>query len=239
MKNLIKAFVFGGIAISFFSCTEKKDANNSGEKGVFTSMVNRLNKNQKEKLKAEDYMKWLESDDNGIKINKKIGELTFTSLYKPYEYLSLKELKSTKIDKKALEEKIQEYSGMQYFTFRISAEGQSQELLKLNVSTENEYASRIEYFSFNMQKDLKLIDGTDTLDCSLFHFERVYGLAPYATFVLGFPLTKEEQHTDLLNKETAYKDKTLFYADQVFGSGSVYMTTKAESLNSLPELITN
>jgi hypothetical protein len=79
-----------------------------------------------------------------------------------------------------------------------------------------------------MQKDFKLIDGADTLDCVLYHFERVYGLAPYATMVLGFPLSK--------TRTSDYKNKTIGYMDKLFGAGNVYMTVEEEDLNNMPSL---
>ena len=190
------------------------------------------------KLGATEYMNWIENVDNGIKVEKKMGEFTFTAMYKPLEYLALIELKKDNISKKELEKYNAEYSDLQYFTFRISAENQKEELLKVGLKSENDYYSRIEYFSFKMQNDLKLIDGKDTLDCALFHFERVYGLAPYATFVIGFPLTKEEG-TNTSTKKNVFKNKTILYDEKVFQLGKIYMTIKEDNLNRIPELITH
>lgn len=214
----------------------------------FCSTVSKENKNMEamsagsesingsSKFLASDYLGWIENENNGMRVEKKIGDFTFSALYKPALYLAIKELKENSINKKNVEQKIEEYKGLQYFTFRIAAENQQQELLKVGITSPEDYYSRIEYFSFNMQKDFKLIDGKDTLPCVLFHFERVYGLAPNATFVLGFPLTKEEQTDD---KKIICPDKTIGFNDQVFGSGNIYMTIKSENLNRIPEIILN
>lgn len=215
----------------FSSCSEKdsvKYANLflSKDEGTRSSL----------KLDAKEYMQWMEDLNNGIKVEKKIGDFTYTAMYKPYEYLALLGLKKDSIKKKELVQKISEYSDFQYFTFRISAENQEEELLKVGLKSKEDYYTRIEYFSFKMQNDLKLIDGKDTLNCALFHFERIYGLAPYATFIIGFPLSKEENE-----KKTGkyiFKNKTILFVDNVFGSGNVYMTIKEENLNRIPELIT-
>ena len=135
------------------------------------------------------------------------------------------DIKKDTIKTVELKNKIEEYKGLQYFTFRISTESRT-ELLKKNLTETNDYYGRIQYFSFDMQKDLKLIDGKDTLDCVLFHFERVYGIAPYATFVLGFPNSKQ------------INDKTLFYDEKVFGAGRIYLTIRSKNIKRLPEVIT-
>jgi hypothetical protein len=212
--------------------------NESAAKANFSITDNNSKEIKPLKLKVLDYMTWIENKQNGLKVEKKIGDFTYTALYKPYEYLALMELKKENVDKKELYKKMAEYDGLQYYTFRITAENQQQELLKVGISSDADYYSRIEYCSFKMQNDFKLMEGKDTLDCVLFHFERVYGLAPYATFVLGFPLRKNGQN----NNTTITKsndDKTILYADKIFGSGNIYMTITKEDLNNLPELITN
>jgi hypothetical protein len=185
-----------------------------------------------EKVGVDAYMNWVENERNGLKVQKKIGDMTFSALYKPYEYLAIMELKRNGLTAENLQKKIKEYDGMQYVTYKIAAENQQQELLKVGISNDKEYYARLEYISFEMQKDFKLIDGKDTLDCLLYHFERVYGLAPYATVVLGFPATKDKQSAEKRFKN----DKTIGYTDKLFGTGNVYMTIKEEDLNRLPEL---
>lgn len=179
-----------------------------------------------EKLAPMEYAAWVEDKNNGLKVEKTIEEFTYTLQYKPTEYVALMELKKDSVRSLELNKKMEEYDGLQYYTFRISTDSRM-ELLKKNLKEGNDYYGRIQYFSFDMQKDLKLIDGKDTLDCVLFHFERVYGLAPYATFVLGFPLTE------------GTNNKTLFYDEQIFGAGKIYLTVQSKNCKKLPSVITS
>jgi hypothetical protein len=183
-----------------------------------------------------EYMFWIEDKDNGVRVEKTIGKINFSAQYKPYEYMAIMELKNAALTEEKIKETAAAYEGLQYFTFKITATDEQKELLKVGVQSEQEYFSRLEYFSFEMQKDFRLIEGKDTLPCGLYHFERVYGLAPYATVVLGFPLKKEEQDSE---GKKNYEDKTLGYTDKVFGTGNVYMTIKGENLNQMPELVIN
>lgn len=183
------------------------------------------------------YKSYVESSDNGLRLDKKIGGFTFSAMYKPHDYLALLDLEKDSINKQAVLNKMEEYEGMQYFTYRITADNKNEELLQVDLGTEEEYYTRIEYFSFNMQKDIKLLDGKDTLDCALFHFERVYGLAPYASFVLGFPYTKKEELAQKKGKPYLSNNKTITYNDRVFGSGIVNITIRKEDINNIPQLI--
>lgn len=184
-------------------------------------------------MPAPDYTSWVENKSNGLKVEKRIGDITYSALYKPCAYVAMMDIGKKELTAERLKEKVKEYEGMQYFTFKITAPDQGQELLKWKIQSDQEYYSRLEYFSFNMQKDFKLIDGKDTLDCAMYHFERVYGLEPSATFVLAFPLLTQEQAG---SGKRSYTDKTIGYTDQVFGGGNIYMTIRGEDLNRLPEI---
>jgi hypothetical protein len=230
MKRDLKIVVCIIALFCFYSCSQKKAG--TADEHQQASLLETVTGSAPSSLPVNDYMHWVENKNNGLLIEKNIGEITFSALYKPYPYLATMELRNDSINEKKIKEKIKEYEGLQYFTFKIAANDQQRELLKVNMRSEGDYYSRLEYFSFEMQHDFKLIEGKDTLDCALYHFERVYGLAPYATMVLGFPLTKA-------GEQKQYQNKTISYTDKIFGAGKVNMTFKGENLNRLPELVVN
>lgn len=229
-KYNIAAVIACFVGSCFFSCEQEK---NSQKKQA--SMSEDLSEEMQVSssfLPVDDYMRWVENKDNGLQVEKKIGEVTFSALYKPYEYLAIMETGKENLTSAKLKERIHAYEGLQYFTFKIEANNTQKELLKTGIHSEQDYYSRLEYFSFEMQKDFKLIEGTDTLDCVLYHFERIYGLAPVATVVLGFPLTKGDLQESKINK-------TIGYTDRVFGAGNVYMTIRKENLDQIPQVKLN
>jgi hypothetical protein len=178
-----------------------------------------------EKLCPVGYVEWIEDKTNGIKIEKTIEGFTYSVMYKPVEYVALLDLKKASVAKQELQNKIEEYNGLQYYTFKITTPDEG-ELLKKKLTNTNDYYSRIQYYSFEMQKDLKLIEGTDTLDCVLFHFERTYGVSPDITFVVGFPLTENKF------------DKTLLYDEKIFGAGKIFLTVQSKNYKKIPLVIT-
>ena len=168
MKSL-KQLVFFTAFVFLWSCSPDKVTVDGEQAPTSNSGVPEKN-SPVQKLEPLQYMSWVENKENGLKVEKKIGEITFTLQYKPLEYVALLDLHKEQLNKQELEKKMDEYSSLQYFTFQISADTQ-QELLKKDVKGADDYANRINYFSFEMQKDLKLIENTDTLNCELFHFE--------------------------------------------------------------------
>lgn len=177
----------------------------------------------KESLATADYIAWVENPENGCFVTKEISGLVFSLQYKPLEYeVMLQEKSQLGLAEMKLE--TDSLSDMQYYTFRIgSADGS--DVGRYNVQNDNEYYARLEYFALQMQNDLVLIDGQDTLPCRMFHFERTYGIDPRATFVLAFDANG---HTP--------ESKTLLYSDRAFETGPVLLTIESSDLAQIPEL---
>jgi len=177
------------------------------------------------KLNAVDYKNWVEDPFNGMFKTKKIGNLRYDVFYKTADYLAIKEIGEDSLTAQEINKRKTQYNDMEYFTFKIQSLTDQQELLRVGIKSEDEYYARLEYFSYKMQNDFKLIRGIDTLDCALYHYERVYGLANHASVVLGFP------------KPTKAKGNIyLIYNDKVFNNGNVILSFKEEILNNIPKI---
>jgi hypothetical protein len=186
------------------------------------------------KLSIDKYTEWYEQEDHGLLVTKKIGAYNYAAAYKPYEY----EVIRGNSNRDSVNRDLKLTPGLQYFTFRISKENYNDELLKADISDVAEYGRRIEYFSFHVQNDIKLYDGNDTLDCAMVHYERTYGVAPFLTLVVSFPLTEREKDAYRQKKYPAYNTKTISFDDVVFGNGKINLTIDAESLNEMPAIET-
>jgi hypothetical protein len=181
-----------------------------------------------DELTPVDYVAWIRDAKNGLLQEKKMEELVFSAQYKPYAYVTCMEEKKKEIQGAVLKEKISELEGMQYIDFKIALTDGQGELLKHQVSGPGEYNARINYFAFGMQHDISLVDGTDTIPCSLFHFERAYDVTPYSTFLLGFNKGA---------KKGVY-DKTLIFQDKTFHKGTIKLSFRREDLLNTPKLKT-
>lgn len=212
------------IYLLLLSTACKKSAQTNDEKSSFLNTL--FNTGQgTEILSPDDYIEWCEDETNELKKTKEIGDFKFAAFMTPIDYLALKELKKGEAaDPEKITAGKKEYGDLTYFSFRIENIKQQDELLKIGLSADNDYYGRLEYYSFKMQQDFKVITGSDTVECGLYHFERVYGLAPYATFVVGFPVK---------NKNEGMK---LWYHDKIFNNGIIILDFNKESLTHLPKL---
>jgi hypothetical protein len=217
-----------GIFLSSCKGGDNSAAGNSESNVPFLKTGLFSNSSAPERLQPVEYVSWIENPENGMKQEKVIGDLSFTVQYKPLEFIALKTLGPSAANEKTVQEARKEYEGMQYYTLTINNNAGVSDLLKYEVSDMQEYQQRVSYFSFDMQRDLLLVEGEDSLRCRLFHYERVYGLAPYATFLLGFDLPAK--------KSQEVRDKLLVYRERVFETGMLKFRIKAENLNNVPEL---
>jgi len=181
----------------------------------------------KAELAPVEYVNWCQDKENSLKKSKELGDITFSLQYKPAELMACIEEESTEIDTDTLSKKVREFDELEYYDFKIEITSGQGELLKYDIGSAQEYNQRVNYFAFQMQHDLKLLDGSDTLDCKLFHFERAYDVAPYATFLLAFPKGKGIDG-----------EKTFFYQDKVFNKGIIKFTYQKSDFKNLPKLKT-
>jgi len=179
-------------------------------------------------LEPIEYMSWIQDTEHGLKKEKVIDDITFSAQYKPLAYIACMEERKNAIQESVLKEKEEELKGMQYYDLKISLSGEQTELLKYKLQSGQEYQDRVNYFAFKMQKDISLVEGSDTVPCALYHFERAYDVAPYAKFLLGFPLTNKKDR----------KEKTLVFHDEIFKKGIIKLSFSPQQLINVPKLKT-
>lgn len=183
-----------------------------------------------EKMNATEYIEWFEGGDHGLIAEKEIAGYKYSALYKPAAYEILKMYP----DPHARSAELKVLPELQYYTLRIEKKDFSNELLKDGVRDEVQYGQRVAYFSYQVQQDIQLYDGEDTLSCAMSHYERTYGVSPGLTLLLAFPVKANER-----TNTPVYQSKTIAFNDQVFGNGKVLLTIGADKLNRMPELALN
>ncbi len=214
-----------------FSCSSDKEVANKNVLLDSVNIASGMSIREAPELHPDSYIEWFEEGDHGLIVEKTINDFTYSVLYKPNEYELLKEQNSSKA---ISQEQLSEDPELQYYTLRISKKDYNNELLKYGVSGLEEYSERVAYYSFNVQKDVTLFDGADTLDCVLSHYERTYGIAPYIDLLFSFPVKKSEK-----NVHASYTSKTISFDDKVFGNGRINLTIEASDLNKIPTVKIN
>ena len=174
-----------------------------------------------------EYVYWIESGENGLHPSKTIAGYTFDLQFKPSEYVVIREYLSEPANAAELLKQTDSISDMQYFTLRISKEG-DQDLLSDDVDSKEEFSSRLVYFTGVMQQDISLIENGDTLPCCLFHFERTFSVDPRSTFLLGFPLSG--------SKNPDGNGKVFLYNDRELGTGPIMLSIEQKNIENIPSL---
>lgn len=141
-------------------------------------------------LDKESYVKWVRDYDHGLHVKEAHHDFLFDVQYTPTEYVWLQRTQEPTAARYAQEKK--DIEGLQYYTLTIGVDGQDADFIEYGVADVQEKQRKLYYFSYLFQDDIKLEEGSTTLPCVLFHFEKIADLRPTRTFVLGF----ENPHPD-------------------------------------------
>lgn len=179
----------------------------------------------KKVFNADDYVKYMETKASGMRKEKNIGTINIAVQYKTPQYIAIKERRMTDAD--SINNITAKLEGMQYYTIRYNLEGMQGDIMKYDLHSEQEYFERLNYMSYGLQNDIKVVEGKDTLSCVLFNHARNYGISPVTEIVAGF----EENKKVGISKE--------FIIDEhAFGLGTLKFTFDKSDLADLPELKT-
>ncbi len=180
----------------------------------------------KDNMTVQEFLTWCSDKNNKLNKSKDIADLRFNLSYFPAPSMAFLELRTESYDFPKFQEACNHYSDMTYFNFRLEIIDGTGELLKYKLQSPAQYDGRVKYMSFEMQKDIYLVQGKDTLLPGLFHFERVFEVAPYSTVMLAFDNKK-------FNKNEEF---TVIYNDKLFEKGFVKFNYKNKQLINLPNI---
>jgi hypothetical protein len=179
----------------------------------------------KSELTPKAYVEWIRQPSNGLVTEKQVGDYKFSLQYKPIEYMALQESKGDNLGKGDFEKVKKTYDGVEYYDLKISVKGSDKDMLMHGVQNTNEYFTRAHYMSFQMQKQLSMIAGKDTLPCTIFHFERNYNASPDSHCSLGFDVPKENE-----------ANRKIIYNDEILGLNQVEIELNGKSFSKIPQL---
>lgn len=177
-------------------------------------------------LTPEQYQIWVKKSENKLVRIKEINGFRFTTKFKPNELLILQspELLNSQ---SSIDSVMEIQRGVVNFVMDIGSIDGQQSLLRANIVSEEDYYQRLFYYTNEVQKDLYLVEGQDTLPCAFYHFEQTYNLSPVNSLIMEFQ-RKEAS--------SAYKDLHLIYDDRVLNTGIMKFQFEKSFLNNLPQL---
>jgi hypothetical protein len=198
--------------------------------GLFFCLIPMMSCSPKKELGLDEYAMWIENTDNGLSIKKEIADFEFRLIYKPIDYVIAYEYKKGGLQKDSIVKRKEHLKNYQYYTLKIKSTTDN-ELMRAGIQSDNEYYERLEYFTSNMQDDMVLVDGKDTLPCVLYHFERNYGVSPYNTMVMAFE--------DKVKQNEKTNDKLFIYDDKILGTGKIAIKINGTDIDNSPALKLN
>lgn len=219
--NKLKFIATFVLATVIYSCSDNAMEQEEERKSEHLSLSN-----TKTELPLEQLVKWVGEKENDLSKTKDISEMTYHLSYMPKECMAYMELQNKSYSKEELQKALGYYNAMTYFNFRIELKEGQGELLKHDLNSPQQYNDRINYVSFEMQKDIFLVQGKDTLFPGLYHFERTFDVAPFTTVMLAFDNEKFNPSDEF----------TVVYNDKLFNKGFIKYNYKPKQLIDLPNL---
>lgn len=192
----------------FVSCSEEKsDQMNSC---VVIDSAESYSNSIEDQEDFEEYSTWLKSEESNHFCTKSINEFNYVALLEPSFYSYVKNEGIDKVGKFHAED----FSNQTRIEYSISVPGLNGELIKYLIQGREDYNERIQYYSFNVSKDMFLVVEGDTVGCGMSVWEREFNSNPSIKLQLLFPLSHEELRG---------KSVQLVYYDRVFDNGLVKM----------------
>lgn len=174
-------------------------------------------------LSPSEYLKWAKSEDNELTVTKEEGGFNYSLQYRPLDLILLQEL-GPNATQEEWDKLATEFEGMEYYTLKIEVPGLQQEVLKVGADSETDYQKRIHYCNSGFQDDIIRITDSDTSKCKLYHFDRMYQVAPYITFSLGFEKMEDRG------------DRTIRIHDRLFSGLILNFHFDSQTFSNQPKL---
>ena len=201
-------------------------AQTNGEK--FTDRLHDYFYKTKLKLKPSDYVEWFSDPMHQFVQEEKYHDMRYKVLYKPKEYVICMEERTNDLSSTCMKNKLLAMQGFEYFDLQISLLDSSKNIWNHQSKDSVECDKQLNYFSFDMEKDIYLVSKQDTFSCQMFHFERSNGLTPYYQFLMGFAISSSQAQTGM----------ELIIRMHSWQKGYLYFTFDKSIFVKKPELLT-
>lgn len=183
----------------------------------------------------EDYVKWLNDEDNGLVMNKKVDGITIRLKYIPSDYLAYQDLSGEKsVKKEAIDSIISGYQKSLTFLMTIGVDGKIKkgDVMYQDVTNYEEYKQKLYAMNFEVEQLTTLTLNNKKYKPVLSSLENVYGLTESRNITLVFVPESE-------NEQTFYTSEKLqlSYDDEIFNTGMNHFTFNREDIKNAPTFI--
>lgn len=152
---------------------------------------------QPRKLDPASYVQWVMNPLNGLQAKVTEGKYNFLVNYLPGEFMIIKEARGKKLGKKEFEKKKDELKNTEHYSLLIDLNNGRKNVVQSLVDyTKTPADDMVKYLAYDLQHDIKLFDGVDTLKCRFMHLEETYEVTSYARFLVVFDVPERKEKND-------------------------------------------
>lgn len=167
---------------------------------------------------------WVHDASNGLHVTREMGGLQLEVQHRPLDYIIAMENKGQPVSAAEASRRKAELEGMEYYNLSLELISSGEDIARSGTSSATDYQQRFQQLAFDMEHDVQLLQGTDTLPCLLFHYAPNYGVGPKAHFALAFERTASTE------------DRVLVFNDNIFNSGPIRFRMNYDSMADLPKI---
>lgn len=174
-------------------------------------------------LSPKEYVHYIENPGNGLLIKGGVNGVKYELQYQPIDYCVMQEKRSFSVPDDEFAQLRKRFSGLEHYVLRIERKSMDSLVSKMN-DTAKYKKGVTEYFDFGIQKDIKLIEGKDTVKCSICQVDANTAISQYYVFTLGFPANHFEG------------DRYFEFGNKILKTGDVKLAITDKSMKNLPAL---
>lgn len=168
-------------------------------------------------LSLKEFVNYVNDEENGLKSIREINGINYSLTFIP---ITLRNY-TLKGDLNNLNT-----SNDMFFSLKVSLKN-NKDVMKLDTYLPGQYHYRLQYLNSEIQKDFSLINGQDTLKCSLANFEYFEGISSFVTINISIPQVSIKKMSEEL---------VFVYNDKLWNSGSLKFLFYKEDLINLPTI---
>ncbi len=179
----------------------------------------------KKNLYPSQYLRWMNTESNGLVNKKEVDGLIYEMEYVSPEWMTLNELKTTQPVKADYERARKRYGQMEYVLFKIydkPGTGVRSLLEKRGIDPDQvEY-----YFNYQAAHDFRMIAGKDTFPSALYAFSKTYGVSKEFAFEMAFAVPDSDRTND----------NRVEWSDGAMGNGLMKFGFSSSDIKNIPGL---
>lgn len=184
----------------------------------------------------EEYLSWMNDEDNGLMYSKQAGGITIKVKYLPSNYLAYQDLLGEKVKSNVnvKDSIIKRYDNSLTFLMTIGVDDNVKkgDIMYQGVKDYTTYKERLYAMNFDIERNITINVGEKEYHPVLSNLENVYGLTSSRNITLVFVPEAKEEKSFYTSEEIQFT-----YDDELFDLGINHFIFNRTDINNIPRFI--